>query len=124
MHPDDETRDRNTAMWRGLAGRCPSCGSGRLFSGYLHVVERCANCAEPLDEYRTADAPAFFTISIVGLLLIPILWIGFAVFRPEPIILFAWVAGIMLALTLALLRLLKGAVVGFFWAHRERDRGS
>jgi uncharacterized protein (DUF983 family) len=37
-----------------------------MFDGYLAVVPRCPACGEPLGDYRAADGPAFFTISIVG----------------------------------------------------------
>ncbi|ETX29432.1 DUF983 domain-containing protein [Roseivivax isoporae] len=124
MTTDDDPRDARLAMRRGLLGRCPNCGTGRLFEGYLGVAARCAACGEPLGAYKTADAPAFFTISIVGLLLIPLFGIGFAVFRPEPVVLLLWITGITLVLTFALLRLIKGATVGYFWAQKERDRGS
>ena len=73
-------RSNREAMRRGFLGRCPHCGEGKLFNGYLTVVEKCASCGDPLGLYRAADGPAFFTMSIVGLLLIPILGLGFVAF--------------------------------------------
>jgi uncharacterized protein (DUF983 family) len=108
----------------GMLGRCPRCGEGALFDGYLSVVRRCAVCDEPLGEYRAADGPAFFTICIVGLLLVPLLGFGFVVFRPEPMTLLLVVSLIAAILTFALLRLVKGAFIGYLWAHHERDPGA
>lgn len=121
--PPAEARDVLKALRHGLRGRCPQCGEGHLFAGYLAVPERCAACGEPIGDYRTADGPAFFTISIVGLLLVPMLGFGFAVFRPEPLTLLAVVVVAATLLSLVLLRLLKGAFIGYLWAHHERDPG-
>lgn len=33
-----------TALARGLGKRCPSCGQGRLFSGWAHHIEQCPVC--------------------------------------------------------------------------------
>lgn len=111
-------------MGRGLFGRCPNCGTGKLFKGYLAVRDRCEHCDELLSVYKTADLPALFTILAVGVLSVPLLWIGFAVFRPEPLVLFGYLSVITVILTLVLLRLVKGANIGYFWAINERDRGA
>jgi uncharacterized protein (DUF983 family) len=119
-----EHRESGIAMRRGLLGRCPKCGEGAMFDGYLTLSPRCGACGEPLGEYRAADGPAFFTICIVGLLLIPILGFGFVVFRPEPLTLLLVVSLIVALLTLVILRLVKGAFVGYLWSQHERDPGS
>lgn len=101
-----------TALGRGLKGRCPVCGKGPVFNGYLRVVTHCRNCAAPLGEVRSDDVPPYFTIVIVGHLIIPgmlileqteapPLWVHIAIWVP-----------LTLALTLLLLRPVKGATVG------------
>jgi uncharacterized protein (DUF983 family) len=117
----DERRRLGPALVRGAVGRCPRCGTGPLFRGYLAVVDRCAACGHDLGAYRAADGPAFFTISVVGLSLVPLLGFGFAAYRPDPVTLLVWTAAIATVLTLVLLRVIKGAFVGFLWARRERD---
>ena len=107
-----------------MRGRCPRCGEGRIFDGYLTVVDDCAACGEPLGGYRAADGPAFFTITIVGLLLVPLIGFTFVAFRPSPVVLMLVILGIVTALTLVLLRLVKGAFIGFLWAKHERDPGA
>ena len=32
------------ALKRGFRNRCPLCGEGRIFNGYLTVVPECAHC--------------------------------------------------------------------------------
>ncbi len=101
-----------TALGRGLLGRCPSCGRGQIFHGYLTVVTECRVCAAPLGLARADDAPPYFTILIVGHVVVggmlmlekaahPAMWVQTAVWVPMTII-----------LSLGLLRPIKGATVG------------
>ena len=101
-----------TALARGFRGLCPVCGQSHIFNGYLRVVKTCRNCAAPLGEVRSDDVPPYFTIVIVGHLIIPgmlileqteapPLWVHMAIWVP-----------LTLALTLALLRPVKGETVG------------
>lgn len=112
------------AIRRGSWGRCPNCGRGHLFSGYLEVVHHCTVCKAPLGSYRTADGPAFITITIVGLLLIPILGWSYALFRPDPFQLVMTVGALLAVLTLVILRMSKGMFVGYLWATDEMDEGA
>ncbi|MGZ3217277.1 DUF983 domain-containing protein [Paracoccus sp. T5] len=119
-----DPRDSRAAMLRGLVNQCPRCGEGRVFAGYLSVVDRCPNCQEPLGDYPAADGPAFFTITIVMLLLIPMIGYGWVLFRSDPLTLLIALTVVTTLITLVLLRLVKGAFVGYLWAHHERDRGA
>lgn len=124
MESDELTKDLKKAMGRGAMGRCPNCGTGKVFTGYLAVRDRCDDCDVPLGAYKTADMPAVFTILAVGVLLVPMLWVGFAVYRPDPLVLFGYVSVLTVLLTLVVLRLVKGANLGYLWAIDERDRGA
>jgi uncharacterized protein (DUF983 family) len=68
------------SMLRGLQGLCPSCGRGRIFYRYLKVAPECPSCGHDLDQYPSDDGPAYFTILLVGhlvvapLLLFPFIW--------------------------------------------------
>ncbi len=119
-----EARDVGQAMRRGMLGRCPNCGQGRLFAGYLRLCPACDVCGAPVGRYRAADGPAFVTITVVGLLLIPILWWSFVAFRPNPFVLALVVTGAVAVLTLVVLRLAKGGFVGYLWAMSEVDPGA
>jgi uncharacterized protein (DUF983 family) len=101
-----------TAIARGLRMRCPACGQTRLFSGYLKVTPVCANCRAPLGLARADDAPPYFTIVVVGHIIVPSMWSVERAYQP-PLWLHAaiWLP-LTLALTLALLRPIKGATVG------------
>ncbi len=111
-----QPRSLAQAMWRGFRGRCPNCGQGRLFRAFLKVVERCEVCGTELFHHRADDAPPYFVILITGHIVVPIallvetelgppLWVHAAIWGP-----------LTIALALALLQPVKGAIVGWQWA--------
>ena len=101
-----------TSLWRGARNRCPLCGGGRVFQGYLRVIDECPDCHAPLGKLRADDAPPYFTIFLVGHLLIPpVLWIERA-YSPEMWIQMAVWVPFFAVITTLLLRPVKGATVG------------
>ncbi|WP_321339922.1 DUF983 domain-containing protein [Breoghania sp.] len=109
-------RDLPLAMKRGSLGRCPKCGEGHLFDGYLKVRPVCEHCGQELFHHRADDAPPYFTILILGHILVsvvlgveiayePPMWVHVALWTPFTIL-----------TSLALLRPIKGALVGLQWA--------
>lgn len=106
------------SMMRGAAGKCPSCGAGKVFGQYLKVADLCNVCGEELHHHRADDAPPYFTIFIVGHIIIPMTLIVERVWRPDMFVhMIIWLP-LALALTLLLLPIVKGAVVGLQWALR------
>ena len=108
------------AVTRGLSGRCPRCGEGRVYYRYLKVSPACAVCGLDLDSYPSDDGPAYFTILLVGhlvvapLLLFPIIWHApVAVIVPATLI-------PLTGLTLLILPRVKGAVIGALFALKVR----
>ena len=71
MHSSLPARDAWSAMLRGLRGRCPNCGEGRMFRAFLKVADHCPACGEALHHQRADDAPAYFVIMIVGHIVVP-----------------------------------------------------
>ena len=104
------------ALKRGLAGLCPVCGQAALFQGYLRVRSACPHCAAPLGRVRADDAPPYFTILVVGHIVVPgMLLLERAASPPLWAQTAIWVP-LTLVLTLALLRPIKGATVGVMLA--------
>jgi uncharacterized protein (DUF983 family) len=61
------------SLLRGVALKCPNCGNGRLFGSYLKQRGSCEECHESFEEFRPDDGPAWLTIGIVGLIVVPLL---------------------------------------------------
>lgn len=52
----------------GVAGNCPRCGRGKLFSGYLSVAKACGNCGLSFDFADAGDGAAWFVMLAAGAL--------------------------------------------------------
>lgn len=116
-----EQRSVWDGLKRGLLGRCPQCGVGKLFRAYLKVAPICPSCGHELSQYRADDGPAYFTILIVGHLLIGPLLLSDAIFTWPLAWLFALVLPGIVVLSLLLLPRVKGAFVGVQWAVGDRS---
>jgi uncharacterized protein (DUF983 family) len=95
----------------GLACRCPRCGEGRLFSGYLKVAPHCEICGLDLGFADSGDGPAVFVIFAVAPIVLVLAFIVEALFHPAPWMhLVLWIPTI-LVLTLLLLRPFKATMI-------------
>jgi uncharacterized protein (DUF983 family) len=111
-------RDVAQALRRGSRCRCPACGSGRLFRAYLKVADACPDrCEAPLHQ-RADDAPAYFTIVIVGHVIVSGILALEKTMAPSTAVHLAIWLPLMSALTLGLLPPVKGALVALQWALR------
>jgi uncharacterized protein (DUF983 family) len=115
---DNEHRPFLRGLTRGLNHRCPNCGEGRLYARYLKVAPNCASCGHDLSTYRADDGPAYFTILLVGhlviapLLLFPFIW------EMSPWIVLPATLIPLTTLILLLLPRIKGAFIGGLWSIR------
>ena len=111
------------SILRGARGRCPVCGAGPVFAGYLAVAPACTVCGEELHHHRADDLPPYITILVVGHLVVSGLLVTERVFRPEVWVQMAiWLPTTAL-LALAVIRPIKGGVVGLQWALRMHGFG-
>jgi len=102
-------------MWRGFLGRCPHCGEGKLFSGFLKVAHHCDLCGEELFHQRADDFPAYLVILLVGHTVVPaVLAVETAYSPPVTLQLLFWLPVTLIA-SLALLQPTKGSIVGLQW---------
>ena len=86
------------AMARGFSHRCPQCGRGRLFKGYVKINETCPSCGVDFSGHRADDAPPYITIIIVGHVMIPLALAVKQVFDPPLPLQFAiWLPAITAA---------------------------
>ena len=105
----------------GALGRCPRCGEGPLFEGFLRVTPRCAACGFDLAASDSGDGPAVFVILAVGFIAVFGALITYVAWRPPvwvPLVVWIPVAGL---LSLALLRPMKGLMIA---AHVHNRAGA
>ena len=101
-----------TAIGRGLLGRCPACGKSHLFNGFLRVRPACQGCEAPLGLARADDAPPYFTILIVGHIMVPLMFMVDRTYSPEIWAMTAIFVPMALFMSVGLLRPIKGGTVG------------
>jgi uncharacterized protein (DUF983 family) len=102
-----------TMIRRGLRGRCPVCGEGKLFAGFLTIAPACDRCGAPFEHIRADDAPPYIVIFLVGHLLVPVIfWVEKTWMPPMWLHMALWLPLFTIICTL-MLRPVKGAVVGW-----------
>jgi uncharacterized protein (DUF983 family) len=125
-----------SALATGLAGRCPRCGKGKLFKGFLDLQPRCPACGLDNKFADAGDGPAVFVTLFAGFIVLglalwteityePPMWLHLLIFLP-----------LALAVCLGMLRPLKGLLVAlqyrnkagqgrveeWFWAPKYRPK--
>jgi uncharacterized protein (DUF983 family) len=105
----------------GIKGRCPRCGQGRLFRGFLTFEPSCSSCGLDFSFIDTADGPAVFVMFIVGIAVVGLaLWVEFSFEPPIWLHLVLWLPATLL-LSLALVRPLKGIMAALQYHHRAEE---
>lgn len=113
-----QKRDVWQAMMRGMRGRCPNCGEGKLFRAFLKTADNCSACGQNFSHHRADDLPAYLVIVVVGHIVVPVaLWIE-TNYSPSVALQLAIYLPFTLIASLLLLQPIKGAVVGLQWAFR------
>jgi uncharacterized protein (DUF983 family) len=109
------------AVKAGLSGKCPRCGTGRLFSSYLMTAPACTNCGLDYKFIDTGDGPAVFIILIVGFIVVglalytevnfnPPLWLHFLLWIP-----------LVLILSLTMLQRMKGLMIALQYKNKAAE---
>jgi len=105
----------------GLVGRCPRCGKGRLFQGFLTVAPRCEACGLDYGFIDAGDGPAFFVMTFSGFVVVAAALIVEVLYQPP-----FWVHAMLwlpliLITTLAPIRPLKGLLIGLQYRHKAAE---
>jgi uncharacterized protein (DUF983 family) len=105
----------------GLTMRCPECGKGAVFSGYLKFRDACAVCGADFKSADAGDGPAVFVILIVGAIVAPLL-----IFLQVGLDLADWLALTItmvtaIVLCVAFLRPFKSTLFALQWKHKARE---
>jgi len=103
---------------RGLACKCPRCGQGKLFSGFLGLRPRCDVCGLDYAFIDTGDGPAIFIIMLAGAIVVGCALVVEVKYQP-PFWLHAllWLP-LILATTLLPLRSMKALLIALQFHHK------
>ena len=105
----------------GLLCRCPRCGEGKLFRGYLKLAPSCTACGLDLAFADSGDGPAIIVIFLVAPLIIALAMVVGTVFNPPPYVhLFLWIPATLI-LSLALLPPFKATMVALQYRHDAHE---
>ncbi len=113
--------DEPLPIARGLRGRCPRCGEGKLFQGFLTLRPACERCGLDYGFADAGDGPAVFVILLGGALVVFAALITEVVYQPP-----YWVHAVLwlpliLIVTLAPLRPMKGLMIALQYHHRAAE---
>lgn len=112
-----DKRDVSRAIWNGARLKCPHCGKGHMFTGYLKVADSCDVCGEELKHHRADDGPPYIAIMIVGHLLVGIMLHMEIAMQVNPLTYLYTIVPLAVILPLAMLPSIKGGLVGLQWAN-------
>ena len=118
---DDDRSSLRVPIMRGLAGRCPRCGKGKLFNGFLTLQPRCESCGLDLSFADSADGPAFFVMFFSGFVVAGSALAVEALYSPP-----FWVHAVLwipliLITTLVPLRPVKGLMIALQYHHKAAE---
>ena len=105
----------------GLTGRCPACGKGAMFRGFLTMRPRCESCGLDYGFADAGDGPAIFVILIGGFIVVFAALIVEVKYQP-PFWLHAVIWGpLILLVTLLPLRAFKGLLIALQYHHKAAE---
>ena len=116
--PDETLPTVAQSAMRGLACRCPRCGKGKLYAGFLNLRPRCESCGLDYAFIDSGDGPAIFLIMIAGAIVVgsaliveikyqPPFWLHAALWLP-----------LVLATTLLPMRSMKSLLIALQFHHK------
>jgi uncharacterized protein (DUF983 family) len=105
----------------GLGARCPRCGRGRLFKGFLALAPACEVCGLDYGFADAGDGPAVFVIMITGFAIVgAALIVELSYSPPIWVHMVLWLPLATLAV-LGLIRPLKGWLIAEQYRHKAAE---
>lgn len=106
---------------RGLCLRCPSCGKGKVYKGFLSVNDSCGSCGLALKKHDAADGPAYVVMSLMAIkITVLALWLEFAVEPPMWLHALLWIP-LTIGGSLILLRFTKAVFIAIQYHYNARE---
>lgn len=121
MSAHDHVHDGPSSLSTGLRCRCPRCGEGKLFRGFLTLADGCDRCGLDYGFAEPADGPAFFVMTGVGILVIAVFaWVA-VVLQPPIWVHFVTVFPALIIGCLGTLRPVKAWLVAEQYIHKAEE---
>lgn len=114
----DQPSGGRLPIGRGLMGRCPRCGEGKLFNGFLTLRPACDKCGLDYSFADAGDGPAVFVILIGGALVVMAALFTEVVYQPPYWLHAALWLPLILMVTLLPLRMIKGLLIALQFHHK------
>jgi uncharacterized protein (DUF983 family) len=118
---NDPAPSTQLPIGRGLRGRCPACGQGRLFQGFLTLRPACEHCGLDFCFADAGDGPAVFVILIGGAIVVFAALLTEVAYQPPYWVHAALWLPLILLVTLAPLRLIKGLLIALQYHHKAAE---
>jgi len=104
-----------------LLGRCPRCGKGSLYAGYLDLAPHCPSCGLDYAMFDAGDGPAVFVILIVGAVVCAgALYVEFTFHPPYWVHAVLWIPTVVI-LSVGLLRFAKSLLLVLQYKHKAGE---
>ena len=103
---------------RGIACRCPRCGKGKLYGGFLHLRPSCEACGLDYTFTDTGDGPAIFLIMLAGAIVVTAALIVEVKYQPPFWVHAALWLPLILATTLLPMRSMKSLLIALQFHHK------
>ncbi|MHA1537150.1 MAG: DUF983 domain-containing protein [Alphaproteobacteria bacterium] len=105
----------------GIGCRCPRCGQGKLYNGFLQIAKSCARCQLDLGEQDAGDGAVAFVTLFLGFIVVGLaMWVEFTFEPPFWLHALLWLP-VILGGTVAMLRPLKAFLIAQQYKHRRRQ---
>ena len=118
MGPDDRDYPPISPVSVGVAGRCPRCGDGPLFAGFINVAPRCEACGLDYGFADAGDGPAVFVTLFAGFAVLGLaLWVEIA-YQPPIWVHMVIFLPLTLIVCLGLLRPFKGLLIALQYRNK------
>ena len=105
----------------GLRGRCPRCGEGKLFSGFIALAPSCESCGLDYSFADSADGPAIFIMLIAGFIVVGAALLTDAYYEPPLLLLAAIFLPLMAVVSLGMIRPFKGILIASQFRHKAKQ---
>ena len=114
-------RTLSGAALAGLACACPRCGKGELFQGFLTLRPGCDVCGLDYGFADAGDGPAVFIMFFAGFVVVGAALVTEIVYRPPYWVHAALWLPLILIVTLAPLRIIKGLLIVLQYHHAAAE---